>query len=342
MPTVYLPGKRKNSRTCIVRGRIDGQQYEIVTTATNKRGAIQEWEAFAAEVRQREFARRGAPKTFAAVADIYLDAVAASKAQRAFVTKLCSGNLGEIPIDQVRPSDILTAAHVLYPKRKAATKNRNAIGPAVAVLNFAADNEWCSRTRVKKLREEQPPPRRAPTGAAETLIEAADGDLRRLLVVLARTGWRISETLQITWDHVRLSDGTIDLYVPKAKKTKTLILHPDVIVELAAVPEQDRTGRLFPWPDRFAAYRPIRRLCRQVGIKVTPHMFRHDFASKIHEAGYGARDIVDVGSWTSTKSVDRYISPTKDHQRRALLSVAPQDENVEERGDGRGEDTATG
>ena len=38
MPSYYPPGTRKGSRFYIVRGRIDGREYEVRTRATDKGG----------------------------------------------------------------------------------------------------------------------------------------------------------------------------------------------------------------------------------------------------------------------------------------------------------------
>ncbi len=51
MPSYYPPGTRKRNRFYIVRGRIDGREYEIRTCSTNKTGAKEAWADFRYEIR---------------------------------------------------------------------------------------------------------------------------------------------------------------------------------------------------------------------------------------------------------------------------------------------------
>ena len=89
------------------------------------------------------------------------------------------------------------------------------------------------------------------------------------------------------------------------------------------MPESERAGRLFSWASRSEVYKELRPLCDRVGVKVTPHMLRHEFASLLDELGYTSRDAVELSTWTTEKSLGRYQTPSADHQRRALASVNP-------------------
>ncbi len=51
MPSYYRPGTRRANRFYIVRGRIDGREYEIRTRSTNKTGAEDGWADFKYEIR---------------------------------------------------------------------------------------------------------------------------------------------------------------------------------------------------------------------------------------------------------------------------------------------------
>jgi integrase len=319
MPTIYRPGTRKGNRTFIVRGSIDGRQREIATDATNARDAARAWDRFAAAIRQR----RQTARTFAALADAWMLARQASANDQRYVERLKAAWLastgdtfGALPVAAVRPMHIDEAARTLYPHGAAATKNRQVYAPAAAILHYAAENGLRDYIVVRKLREPEPAARRPLPGTAKLLLGNTEGVERALLTVLFYQGWRISETLGLEWQRVDLRGRTLSLYVAKARRQKSVAMHPAVRRALAPLVRPD--GFVFPWRTRSGVYKWLRPLCARLGIVFTPHMARHDFGSALEEAGATARDLVDVGSWTSEKSTARYRHAGDAHKRRIL------------------------
>lgn len=328
--SLYPPGTRKGNKFYVAVGRIKGRQYEINTRQTNARSARKSADDFEIEVRkQLEREQREAvaaaetalqTPTFEAVAVDYIMAknIQGGNNER-FVGNLVS-IIGHKLITDVTGADLIRAANELYPGRTAATKNRNCITPGAAILHWAAESELCPYRRIRKLQEIKPKRRRPAVGTMETLIDACEGYQRLLLVILYCQGWRISETLSLTWeDHTRLDDREFDLYVKKAKSWKTVQMHPDVFAELNSVPKDRRMGSIFPWRTRFGVYRWLRPLCQRLGVQFTPHQARHAFASDLNASGATDETIAAVGSWTSTKSVTRYTDVSKDEARGVLL-----------------------
>lgn len=326
---LYPPGTRKGNKCYLAIGRIFGRQYEINTHQTNARLARQFAVAFEKAVRDER--ERGdaaaalegepepAPATFRQVADDYLAAKGISDGNEKYYVDRLATEIGHLPIADVTTADIARAARALYPEHAAATLNRQAYTPAAAVLHWAAEAGLRDYLRVRKLREDRPKSRRPQPGAIEALIAASEGRQRLLLLILWGQGWRISEALRLTWDeHIRLVDQEFDLHVTKARRWKVIQMHPDVFEALAAIPQAERTGRLFRWHDRFAVYRWLRPLCREVGVTFTPHMARHAFASDLNAAGATAADLTNAGSWTSPKSTARYTEVDRGHARATL------------------------
>jgi integrase len=100
---------------------------------------------------------------------------------------------------------LIDAANALYPHCLAATKNKNVFGPCAAVLHYAAENDLCPYVRIKKLKERRPEPRALRKEDANRLIAVADGEMRLFLVFLFAQGWRISDTLRLTWQDIDVS-----------------------------------------------------------------------------------------------------------------------------------------
>lgn len=114
-------------------------------------------------------------------------------------------------------------------------------------------------------------------------------------------------------DAVKAADGVPLLW-------QTLPLDDDLAVEFAIFdPESD--GYWFPWRTRSGVYKWLRPLSRKLGVSFTPHMARHEFGGRHREAGATSRDLVDIGSWTSQRSTERYQGAPTDHARTILHDV---------------------
>jgi integrase len=321
--TLLPPGSRKGNTTWIIRGTLGGRRREVDTKARHEAAARR----FAEDL-ERSLDAAGADLqrghvTFSQAADLYLSAAPRSKNEVRYVEKLKVYFRNKL-IDRIRGRHISQAASDLYPTAAPETKNRQVFTVVAAILHHAAEEDLCAWLRVKKLEESDPAPRNTAVGTMGRLIKAAaqDRDMRRLLKTLAYQGWRITETLGIRWEHIDLVAETIAVRVGKARTWKLVTMHPEVLAELRGVSEVARTGPLFPWRRRERLYPSLRRLCQAAGVSFTPHQARHDFASDLNDEDVSAVDIVNVCTWTSTKSVERYI---KTHRKRAkvVLSKLP-------------------
>lgn len=327
MPTYYMPGKRNNNQYVVVRGYVDGKQHEIVTDAKNKRDAEKAWNRWAAEIRrQNRESGAGAPATFALVADAYMAARGSSKNERRYIERLKKARIkvgsatvtfGDILIEEVLPMHIAAAANAIYPTALNETKNRQAYTPAASVLHFAHANKLRDYVVIEKLPEREPETKRPAAGVVEKVLENVTGDQYRLLVFLACQGWRITETLSLRWENVDLNNRLLNVYVSKAKRWKQVPMHEEVFEILANAPKR-KDGRVFPWETRSGVYKWLWALNKRLGVHLTPHMLRHEFGGALREMAATARDLTDVGTWTSEKSTARYQHAGSDHARAVI------------------------
>ena len=127
---------------------------------------------------------------FQEAAELYIEAKSQIAVQwRTYIERLC-GVIGEYLLTDIRQHVLVDAANVLYRIALAATKNVQVFAPAAAVLHYAAENDLCPYTRVKKLKEKRPEPRAMRKDDAARLIAASTGKMRLLLFLFAQ-GWRI-------------------------------------------------------------------------------------------------------------------------------------------------------
>lgn len=314
--TLYFPGERK-SRHFVYRVSVHGRDREVTIYEADEAAAVRAAGAIRERLAQGGGAG-GAPAGFSTIAELYADARGASASELRYLARL-KAYFGQRDAATIRGADIARAALALYPAAAPATRNRQAIAPAAAVLHWAHEQDWIPWLRVRKFKAAAPEPRRPREGVLAALLDATEGDRRRLLLVLACQGWRIGETLGLDWAHVDLNAQTAALYVAKARRWRAVPLHPAVFEELAADPKD--SGRVFPWRDRHQVYRWLRPLCRELGVAFTPHMARHEFASRLRQQGATPRDLVDVGSWTSEKATAAYDSAAEPHKHEVLARL---------------------
>lgn len=341
---LYAPGERhygkgRRNRWYVYIVRIAGKQREYVCRDESGR-PTSESRVARRDVRridakaERECAADAPASpvvTFADAAAKYADARNLRKAERKFIDRLVA-EIGERTIRSIRQHDIDAAAKALYGSAMLATRNRQAYAPAAAILHYAAKNEWCEYRRIERLEEPQPETRR-PSPTAIPLLLANTKGLRRLFIlVIARQGWRVSETLAWQEEKIDFATGMTELWVPKVKRWQTVPLHFEVVAALANRTDEERwhaekwmdrrPGFVFPWRQASQIYFWLRPLCRKLGIKFTPHMARHEFASAMREqAGATPRDLVDAGSWTSERSTARYDRAPAERARALINKV---------------------
>ncbi|MCW5700406.1 MAG: site-specific integrase [Rhodospirillales bacterium] len=354
---IYGPGERTKSppnRWCVARLWINDTRKDITlsgnTDPEEARSIAREYIAAATERASEPRGRPERPRTFRELAERYSAVRRISLFEQRHVDRLVAarlaslghGPLGDVLIEELTPALAQEAAGVLYGRRTEKTMNRAAIAPFSAIVHFGADNHWCSWMRIKGFRTVDRRTPRLAEGDAERLLAAAaaarpkkcdrykaDHPYRHIfLLFLFRQGWRITESLRLTWSQVDLVASRFrNVCVDKGKAVKAaIVMHPDVYEALAGLPEgeperalRERRGRVFPWFDRGNVYRWLVPFCNDFGIHFRPHMARVEFASQLSEAGQTDTKIMNVCTWTDTRSISRY---TRTSERECEQTIA--------------------
>lgn len=325
----FPPGTRRNNRTYIFRGSIAGYQREITTTFTAStptrtiRLALQRAEQrILADDAERRIPGPAEEVSFARAAALYaayrkLDLQ--GKHPDAKRLNRLIDHMGGLAVAAIKQAQLVEAAQAICPDKGAATQNREIMRPAAAVLHYAADNDYCPWLRVKLFREPRPKPRSIVIDQAAKVVAAAPAGLPRLFLLWSfHVGTRISETLKVAWSDIDLNRQVATLRLGKTDEWKEAVLHPELFEALAAIPEQDRAGRLFPWGDKSNVYRWLRPLTKQIGVTFTPHMARHSLGTWLNNGGEGLATIMGALRHHDAKSSIRYQSPDLGTIRAAI------------------------
>lgn len=347
---LFKPGDRHNNKTYIVRVEVNGERREKTTKFITHREA----NAFAVALEAAMLASQvpGAKEdvTFAKAAELYvaqrnpvidlevvennLDPRAREEARR--ITRIIATTLGKKVMRQINHADLVAAANQLYGNRTAQTKNREVMRPAAAIYHYAEKNGYCAVQRFSLFKEPRPETRTVPEAdqaalhqGVSQMVTPKTGEpvkhpaMRELLMLwLFRQGGRISQTLGVTWDHIDLQQQTFRIYNKKIEDWQVFQFDPEVLERLAAIPAEERHGRLWPWTQKTGVYRWTRELRRQAGVRFTPHMARHTLGTALNEADQGPKTVGAVLGHLDVKSTMRYTAVDLRTQRAAHAAVA--------------------
>jgi integrase len=193
-----------------------------------------------------------------------------------------------------------------------ATKNRNVMAPAAAILHCAAKNDLCEYKRIDKFKEKLPDPRAVDVAVAELLVNSATGPMKLLLTWLFTVGTRISETLGVQRENINREARTFKMKMAKPERWETVPL-PDAVLRL--LPEDLGTGPLFPWKNRERVRLELKPLRDKLGLTFTPHHGRHTFATEIVNSG---ETLDHLPHWKDPKSRARYGRASVERQRQVM------------------------
>lgn len=228
---------------------------------------------------------------------------------------------GGRPLRSIFPFDIRQMATEILPHQSAATRNRQALTPARAVIMHGYERGWCDLLRLKQFRQDKPQ-RKQPASPVwiGVFCRQADRDglrhLSALVIFMAHTGARISEAVALCWPEVDLSTRAATLLKTKTETHSVRHLTDDLVARLRLLEmDADPDEPVFRYRSRHSVSERIAAVCMRAEIPYkSPHVCgRHTFATSAIDAGIDVRTAMDAGGWRSSSVfLETYV-----HSRRA-------------------------
>lgn len=296
------------------RGTVAGRRLRGSTRATDKALA----QRIAAEAEAAEWRRHldgsGAHVTFAQAAIAYRDA---EKPDR-FLARV-EDHFRDTPVRQITGEAIRQAARVLYPKAGPATRNRQAIAPAQAIINHAAALGWCDPVKVRRFPVRSEPKKPATLEWARAFAAQATDDglphLGALALFMFGTGARIGEAVALAWADVDLDGRRATIRQTKVEDTRHAHLQGEVVAALANIPSnRDPAARVFGYAARDSVRPAWAAVIDRADLEpLTPHCCRHGFATTMLRRGFDVKTVARMGGWKDAATVLRtYAHATED------------------------------
>ena len=223
-----------------------------------------------------------------------------------------------------------------------------------AFLNYLEFEEIIHENPIKKIKtkfqEPQILPRIIPLTVIESVLRITYQELKdsrtayarstslrntAIIELLFATGLRVSELCSLNVDHIDLNTGNIIIMGKGAKERVLQIGNPEVlsIIQRYAGENAGRmhkeeyffvnrlSSRISEQSVRFL----IKRLCVKagIGLNITPHMFRHSFATLLLEEDVDIRYIQRMLGHSSILTTQIYTQVTTEKQRQILTAKHP-------------------
>jgi len=204
-------------------------------------------------------------------------------------------------VKDIKPGSIRQMAMTMYPKATNATRNRQAIVPCQAVINYAAESELCPFIRVKRFKVEKKIKPPFTLEWVNAFCEHANPYLAALTLFMFSTGARISEALAVRWEHVNLQERTI--LIPKSKISEQRIVHlpPRVLAAIANLIKVPNRS-VFWYRTRSSMRNQWLRTINRAGIKIMmAHSGRHGFATTALRNRIDPKTAAQLGGWKNIR-----------------------------------------
>jgi integrase len=305
----------KRSAHWYIRGTVRGQAIFETTGTDNESAAEAIRIKRENELLDRSVFGAGAIVTFAEAAMSYLAAGGEAKYLGCYDEKtgkwsLLIGELSRKPIAVIGQVESDAAAHKLYPATSSATRKRQVYAPLKAVLNHGAKKWKISVQRIENPIVKKVMPQWASPEQVRKLLPHCPPALRLFVAISVYTGERLEQVIALDWDEdIDLRQRTITFRYTKNSEMRTVHIAEALLVELSAVAECKRTGRVFHWSHKTHVHKPLRNACKRAGVPyLSPHKLgRHTCATWLRR--YAKRDLrglMEDLNWKSINSVVRY------------------------------------
>lgn len=223
-------------------------------------------------------------------------------------------------VKDISAGAIRQAAIEIYPNASAATRNRQAIVPAQAIINHAAELELCATIRVKRFKTEKKVRKPVTLQWVQRFAKVASPHLGALAWFMFQTGARVSEAMAVRWSDVDLAARTVRI---GQRKTKSERLAHLPVESFAAIANQPRSReRVFLYATRMAAHKAWRTAIARAGIeRLSFHSCRHGFATSLLRANIDIVTVARLGGWRTPRHVlETYGHAIEDRTLTDVLS----------------------
>jgi len=291
------------------RGTVAGRRLRGSTKSPDKDAAKRIAAAIENAAWRRHLDGPGAHVTFAQAATAYIEAEKPTR----FLLKILD-HWKDTPVREMSPGAIKQAAIKLYPNAKAATRNRQVIVPTQAIINHAAELQWCPPLKVPRFPVETKTKEPATADWVKAFAAHASPHLGAMCIFMFGTGARRGEATALLWRDVDLFTKTAVIHQSKVSDTRRAHLPTAVVVALANIPaNRNPDDPVFGYAEAGNVKKVWDKVILRAKIKrLTPHSCRHGFATTLLRKGLDPKTVAKLGGWKDVATVMKFYAHAMD------------------------------
>jgi len=201
------------------------------------------------------------------------------------------------------------------------------LGTLKAAMHYAEGNRWIEKQPEFQMPVSAPPPRDLwlTREQVRTLVDAAKSPHMKLFILVAvATTARSGAILDLTWQQIDFDRRLIDFGRGWGNKRRTVVPINDELYEsLKTAKELAQSDYVIEYHNKQVASvkSGFRRLCRDNGIKASPHVLRHTAATWLVMDGVPLAEVARLLG-DSEKTVEKvYGKHAPDYLRRAVNAL---------------------
>lgn len=301
-----------------VTGTVYGETLRKTTKTSDKRLAEEIMSRWEREIRDRHVFGTRAAVGFSEAVEAYLE-----YGEDRFMSAVVAA-FKDTPVTHIDQAMLDREAKKAYPDAANSTLNRQFYTPFIAVMNYAAEQDW--RPVRKWRRPEQPKGNtdwREPE-EIEALLNESPDYLQRAIIIYIGTMMRATEGVTLDSKNVARDGSRVVLWDEDTKGGYTRSVEPlsrarEVLKGLEPGPVlRQRDGN--PWHAYDAVNLALKRACARAKIrKLSCHKLRHTGATWRYALDPDLPRLMGAGGWKSLSMVQRYTHmATRDLRERLI------------------------
>lgn len=220
-------------------------------------------------------------------------------------------------VKNITPGMIRQMAMELWGDCAGVTRNRLAIVPARAIINYAAASKLCQPIRVELFKVETAEKDYATLEWVQALRKEASLQIGAFALFMFLTGARPSEAMEADID---LPNATAKIHASKVGHERNVHLPEMLVAALANIPAVK--GRsLFFYTGRNSVYTPWYAAIERAKIKeMSPHCCRHGFITGLLRSGIDVKTVEWLADVTAETLLKTYAHAIKDRRLTNVLT----------------------
>lgn len=295
----------KRGRWYHIHGAVHGVAIRKAAGTTDRRIAEDVRAALERDIHARVVLGKAPETSFSDAAAGYLEAGGDPR----FVLAVIDA-FQDRPVTGLRQPDLDAAALKAYPAAAPSTRHRQFYTPFIAIMNYAADQGWCTPRRWRRPAPAQGRLDWRTPEEMEAFILAAPWHLARNVMIYLGTMMRASEGVNLDWRDAASDGAEITLWETKggyARRTPVLARARALVADAEAPGPVIRTDDGAPYHAYTALDRAIVRVCEARNLpRFSLHVLRHTGATWRYALDPDLPRLMSAGGWRSAQMALRY------------------------------------